>query len=93
MTPTMKQLIIQAFMSVTPTSNTLQFTDRWICDEGWFKIITHHIPSLKDALNINRASVIRSISSVAVPLNSTGKILITRHFKWNATNYALSVDF
>ena len=63
-------------MSVTLTSNTSQFTDQWICDEGWFQILTHHIPSLKDALNINCASVIRSISSVAVPLNSKGEILI-----------------
>ena len=76
MAPNMKQLIIKAFMSVTSTSNTSQFTDQWICDEGWFQILTHHIPSLKDASNINHASVIRSISSVAVPLNSMGEILI-----------------
>ena len=76
MAPNMKQLIIKAFMSVTLTSNTSQFTDQWICDEGWFQILTHHIPSLKDALNINHATVIRSISSVAVPLNSKGEILI-----------------
>ncbi len=76
MAPNMKQLIIKAFMSVTSTDNTSQFTNQWICDEGWFQILTHHIPSLKDALNINRANVIRSISSVAVPLKSEGEILI-----------------
>jgi len=47
MEPNMKQLIIKAFMSVTQTSNTSQFTNQWICDEGWFQILTHHIPSLK----------------------------------------------
>ena len=81
MAPNMKQLIIKAFMSVTLTSNTSQFTDQWICDEGWFQILTHHIPSLKDALNINRASVIRSISSVAVPLNSKGEMEILIYHK------------
>ena len=72
----MKQLIIKAFVSVTSTSNTSQFTDQWICDEGWFQILMRHIPYLKDALNINRASAIRSISSVAVPLSNKGENLI-----------------
>ena len=76
MAPNLKQLIIKAFMSVTSTDNTSQFTNQWICDEGWFQILMHHIPSLKDALNINHASIIRSISSVAVPLNNKGEILI-----------------
>jgi hypothetical protein len=85
MAPNMKQLIIKAFMSVTSTDNTSQFTNQWICDEGWFQILTHHIPSLKDALNINRANVIRSISSVAVPLKSEGEILIYHKIFQNNT--------
>ena len=76
MAPNMKQLIIKAFMPVAFTSNKLQFTNQWICDKGWFQILTHHFPSLKDSVKINHVGVIRPISSIAVPLNSKGEILV-----------------
>ena len=72
MAPNMKQLIIKVFMSVTPASTTLQVNDWLICDERWFQILTYRISSLKDSVNINHTSVIKSISSLAVPLNSKG---------------------
>ena len=46
-------------VSGTPYSSTMQFAEWWICDKGWLQIMTHHIPSLKDAVNIHHSSVIR----------------------------------
>jgi hypothetical protein len=51
---------------------------------------------LEDAININGTRVIRSISSIAVPLKSKCKILIyhkTFQIEYPPPNNALTVDF
>jgi hypothetical protein len=50
----------------------------------------HHIPSLKDAVYINHAHVIRSVSSIAVPLNSKAEVVI--YYKTFQMEYPFAIS-
>jgi hypothetical protein len=69
MAVTKKEFIIRAFLQITNvTSGAMQFADRWICDQGWFKILTNIFPSLKDSVTINRTNVMPSYLDVVMTL-------------------------
>ena len=57
----------------------MQFADRWICDQGWFEILTNLFTSLKDSITINRTNHINVLNRIAIasPFDVTiGDVLV-----------------
>jgi hypothetical protein len=71
-------------MSITSISyGDLHFNEQWICDEGWLKILTDHIPHLKTSINIDQGSTVKEIALLTVPFNSIRALIYHKTFKIN----------
>jgi hypothetical protein len=80
MAVTKKEFINRAFLQITNvTSGAVQFADRWICDQGWFEILTNLFPSLKDSIAINRTNVINALNRIASPFDVTIDDVLVYH--------------
>jgi len=46
-----------------------QYSDKWICDESWFRIMNEKFPNLSQAFNFRRTDVVKTITLLAGPFN------------------------
>ena len=80
MAVTKKEFIKKAFLQITNvTSGAVQFADKWICDQGWFEILTNLFPPLKDSIAINRTNVINALNRIASPFDVTIEDVLVYH--------------
>jgi len=48
-----------------------QYSDKWICDESWFRIMNERFPNLSQAFNFRRTDVVKTIALLAGPFNDS----------------------
>jgi len=48
-----------------------QYSDKWIYDESWFRIMNEKFPNLSQTFNFRRTDVIKTIALLAGPFNDS----------------------
>ena len=63
-------LVLKSWMQLTDDPQQ-QYSDKWICDESWFRIMKERFPNLPQAFNFRRRDVVQTIALLAGPFNDS----------------------